>query len=87
VQSKGAPGLAFETWDPSNQFPLETPTLLFVIRSEEFGNLAAIGMSLGDQLRELDEEFLKFAGRFERGQSLGQCGAYRGYGRLRLGGP
>jgi hypothetical protein len=21
----GAPGLAFETWDPSNQFPLETP--------------------------------------------------------------
>jgi hypothetical protein len=30
----GAPGLAFETWDPSNQFPLETPTLLFVIRSE-----------------------------------------------------
>jgi hypothetical protein len=44
-------------------------------------------MSLGDQLRELDEEFLKFAGWFERGQSLGQCGAYRGYGRLRLGGP
>jgi hypothetical protein len=34
VKSKGAPGLAFETWDPSNQFPLETPTLLFVIRSE-----------------------------------------------------
>src|ERR1700730_5296839 len=33
VKSKGAPGLAFETWDPSNQFPLETPTLLFVIRS------------------------------------------------------
>jgi hypothetical protein len=30
----GAPGLAFETWDPSNQFPLETPSLLFVIRSE-----------------------------------------------------
>ncbi len=30
----GAPGLAFETWDPSNQFPLETPTLLFVTRSE-----------------------------------------------------
>jgi hypothetical protein len=29
----GAPGLAFETWDPSNQFTLETPTLLFVIRS------------------------------------------------------
>jgi hypothetical protein len=22
----GAPGLAFETWDPSNQFLLETPT-------------------------------------------------------------
>ena len=31
---KGAPGLAFETWDPSNQFPLETPTLSFVIPSE-----------------------------------------------------
>ncbi len=30
----GAPGLAFETWDPSNQFLLEAPTLLFVIRSE-----------------------------------------------------
>src|ERR1700722_11615478 len=37
-KSKGAPGLAFEAWDPSNlsrravdQFPLETPTLLFVI--------------------------------------------------------
>jgi len=38
-------GLAFETWDPSNQFPLETHTRLFVIRGEEFGNLAAIGMS------------------------------------------
>jgi hypothetical protein len=24
VKSKGAPGLAFETWDPSNQFLLET---------------------------------------------------------------
>src|SRR3984957_5344153 len=34
VKSKGGPGLAFETWDPSNQFPLETLTLLFVIRSE-----------------------------------------------------
>jgi hypothetical protein len=33
VKSKGAPGLAFETWDPSNQFPLKTPTLFFVIRS------------------------------------------------------
>jgi hypothetical protein len=31
----GAPGLAFETWDPSNQFPLETPTPLFVLRSRE----------------------------------------------------
>jgi hypothetical protein len=30
---EGIPGLAFETWDPSNQFPLETPTRLFVIRS------------------------------------------------------
>jgi hypothetical protein len=29
---KGAPGLAFETWDPSNQSPLETPTFLFVFR-------------------------------------------------------
>jgi hypothetical protein len=29
----GAPGLAFETWDPSNQFLLETPARLFVIRS------------------------------------------------------
>jgi hypothetical protein len=38
VKSKGAPGLAFETWDPSNQFPLETPTLLFVIRSEAEGS-------------------------------------------------
>ena len=36
-QSMGAPGLAFETWDPCNQFPLETPTLLFVIRSEAEG--------------------------------------------------
>jgi hypothetical protein len=35
--SKGAPGLAFETWDPSNQFPLETPILLFVIPSEAEG--------------------------------------------------
>jgi hypothetical protein len=24
-------GLAFETWDPSNQVPLETLTVLFVI--------------------------------------------------------
>jgi hypothetical protein len=42
VKSKGAPGLAFETWDPSNQFPLETPTLLFVIRSDSL-NCQAIG--------------------------------------------
>jgi hypothetical protein len=28
----GAPGLAFETWDPSNQFRLDTPTRL-VVRS------------------------------------------------------
>src|ERR1700741_2874125 len=27
-------GLAFEPWDPSNQCPLETPILLFVIRSK-----------------------------------------------------
>jgi hypothetical protein len=33
VKPKGAPGLAFETWDPSNPFPLEALTLLFVIRS------------------------------------------------------
>jgi len=32
-ESKGAPGLAFETWDPSSRFLLETPSLLFVIRS------------------------------------------------------
>jgi hypothetical protein len=38
VKSKGAPGLAFETWDPSSQFPLETPTLLFVIPSEAEGS-------------------------------------------------
>jgi hypothetical protein len=33
----GAPGLAFETWDPTNQFPLETPTLTLCHpeRSEE----------------------------------------------------
>jgi hypothetical protein len=37
-QAKGAPGLGFETWDPSNQFPLETPTLLFVIRSAAEGS-------------------------------------------------
>ena len=24
-QAKGAPGLAFETWDPSNQFHMEAP--------------------------------------------------------------
>jgi hypothetical protein len=30
----GAPGLAFETWDPSNQLPLKTPIPLFVISSE-----------------------------------------------------
>jgi hypothetical protein len=28
----GAPGLAFETWDPSNQFLLETPTRRLVIQ-------------------------------------------------------
>jgi hypothetical protein len=33
VKPKGAPGLASETWDPSNQFSLEIPTLLFVIPS------------------------------------------------------
>jgi hypothetical protein len=35
VKPLGAPGLAFETWDPSNQFLLETPTLHFVIRSHK----------------------------------------------------
>ena len=30
-------GLAFETWDPSNQFLLETPALLFAIRSAAEG--------------------------------------------------
>ena len=33
AKSKGAPGLAFETWDPSSRFLLETPSLLFVIPS------------------------------------------------------
>src|ERR1700722_6068139 len=33
VKSKGGPGLAFETGDPPNQFPLETLPLLFVIPS------------------------------------------------------
>jgi hypothetical protein len=42
AKSKGAPGLAFETWDPSNQFPLETPTLLFVIRSEAEGSAVSL---------------------------------------------
>jgi hypothetical protein len=28
-KSKGAPGLAFETWDPRNQSQLESPTLRF----------------------------------------------------------
>jgi hypothetical protein len=37
--SKGAPGLAFETWEPSSQFPLETPTLSFVIPSEAEGSV------------------------------------------------
>src|SRR5271168_2096854 len=30
-KSKGAPGLAFETWDPCNRSPLETPLSPFVI--------------------------------------------------------
>jgi hypothetical protein len=34
----GAPGLAFETWDPSSQFLLETPTFLFVIPSSARGS-------------------------------------------------
>jgi hypothetical protein len=34
----GAPGLAFKTWDPSNQFLLEIPTLRFVIRSAAEGS-------------------------------------------------
>jgi hypothetical protein len=32
MKSKGAPGLAFETWDPSNQFLLETPAFRLVMR-------------------------------------------------------
>ena len=36
--SKGAPGLAFETWDPSNQSRMENPTLTFVIPSEAEGS-------------------------------------------------
>jgi hypothetical protein len=38
VKPRGAPGLAFETWDPSNQFLLETPTHRFVIRDEAEGS-------------------------------------------------
>ena len=34
MKSKVAPGLAFETWDPSNRFPLEILTLPFVIPSD-----------------------------------------------------
>ena len=30
----GAPGLALETWDPSNQSLLETPTLFFFMRGQ-----------------------------------------------------
>jgi hypothetical protein len=39
----GAPGLAFETWDPSNQFLLETPTRLFVIKERSRGICGAPG--------------------------------------------
>jgi hypothetical protein len=40
----GTPGLAFETWDPSNQFPLETPILLFVLgRACDFFDLSVFG--------------------------------------------
>jgi hypothetical protein len=42
VKPMGAPGLAFETWDPSNQFPLETPTFLFVIPSEAEGSAVSL---------------------------------------------
>ena len=38
VKSKGAPGLAFETWDPSNQFLLETLIPRCVIRGEASGS-------------------------------------------------
>jgi hypothetical protein len=41
----GAPGLAFETWDPSNQFPLETPTFPFVIPSETEGSAVSADLS------------------------------------------
>jgi hypothetical protein len=56
-EAKGAParpgvpwGLAFETWDPSNQFPLETPTLLFVIPSSR---LAEASRESNDKARAL----------------------------------
>jgi hypothetical protein len=40
----GAPGLAFETCDPSNQFPLETPILLFVTgRACDFFDFSVFG--------------------------------------------
>jgi hypothetical protein len=59
VKPKGAPGLAFETWDPSNQFPLETPTLLFVIRSEAEGS--AVSLSLATEAEEENCRSLGFA--------------------------
>jgi hypothetical protein len=46
VKPKGATGLAFETWDPSNQFLLETPTLRLVIRSDCLNSQANGGAPL-----------------------------------------
>ena len=73
--SKGAPGLALRSGIP-NPIPTGYTRPPCVIRSEEFGNLAAIGMSLGDQLRELDEVSVR---RVERTIS----GSMRSVSRLR----
>jgi hypothetical protein len=39
---EGCPRSRFETWDPSNQFLLETPSLLFVIPSEGEGSAVSL---------------------------------------------
>jgi hypothetical protein len=63
VKSKGAPGLAFETWDPSNQFPLETPTLLFVILSEALRRSIANTELNGAESKDPGGAYLAYAAR------------------------
>jgi hypothetical protein len=46
AKSKGAPGLAFETWDPSNQFLLKTPTLLLSLGAKPDSYFTALVISL-----------------------------------------